>query len=303
MGYELKEKGKCAEAIPHFIESIRLDPQPKGFLNLADCEEKLGQLSAALSHFVQARDVAKDPAAVRLKSLAEQRIRALETKLPKLIVKLGKDAPDDTVVQRDGVELGRVSLNVPLPTDPGKHTVVVRSRNFEKRYELTLAEGETKEIDVSPPAGATTPSVSTAKVSTPSAPPDPTTQGAADVRSDTGSTGRQRTLGWVGVGLGVAGVAAGTVFGLRVMQKNEESDSLCSVPCTADEEARYRQAVQDAKTARTLSIVGFSAGVVLGTVGAVLLLTSSTSSRSTSRIWISPSIGAGAGTVTVGGAW
>src|SRR5689334_18285582 len=57
-GYALKQQNKCDEAIPHFKESIRLDRQPKSLLNLGDCEEKLGKLSAAQAHFVEARDLA-----------------------------------------------------------------------------------------------------------------------------------------------------------------------------------------------------------------------------------------------------
>jgi hypothetical protein len=312
IGYDLKEKGKCADAMPHFVESVRLDPQPKGFLNLADCEEKLGRLSAALSHFLQARDVATAPATAGLKRLAEQRIRALEARLPKLVVKLGKDAPSDATVLRDGVELGPISLNVPLPTDPGKHTVVVRSANAEKKYELTLAEGETKELEVSPAGGtATAPSApnmtSTSQPS--SAPPsDPTRaratsgQASGEERSDGAGSNPQRTMGFVGVGLGVAGLAVGTVFALRLAQKNEESDSLCRQPCSAEEQGRYYDAVDDARSARTLSMVGFGTGAVLGAIGGVLLLTASPS-RSMSRLWISPTIGTSAGSLAVSGVW
>jgi hypothetical protein len=312
MGYDLKEKGKCADAMPHFVESVRLDPQPKGFLNLADCEEKLGRLSAALSHFIQARDVATVPATAGLKRLAEQRIRALEARLPKLIVKLGKDAPSDTTVLRDGVELGPISLNVPLPTDPGKHTVVARGANAEKKYELTLVEGETRELEVSLAGGtATAPyAPNTTSTSQPSsAPPsDPartratSIQPSAEERSDVAGSNPQRTIGFVGVGLGVAGLAVGTVFALRLIQKNDESDSLCRGPCSAEEQGRYYDAVDGAKSARTLSMVGFGTGAVLGAIGGVLLLTASPS-RSMSRLWVSPAIGTSAGSVVVSGVW
>src|SRR6266511_960526 len=35
-GYALKQQGKCEEAMPHFVESVRLDRQTKGLVNLAD---------------------------------------------------------------------------------------------------------------------------------------------------------------------------------------------------------------------------------------------------------------------------
>ena len=312
IGYDLKEKGRCADAIAHFVESVRLDPQPKGFLNLADCEEKVGRLSAALAHAVQARDLATSPASTALKQLAEQRIRGLEAKLPKLTLKLGKDAPNGTVVLRDGVELGAISLGVPLPMDPGNHTILVRAGNAERQYELTLKEGETKELEVSPGRGT---AVAT-RVNQPTPVPEPKSPTAAPPESarvgpatlataepiETSGSSTQRTLGFVSLGLGVVGVAVGTVFAFRLMDQNKESDSLCRTPCSGDEQARYYEAVENAEQARTLSIVGFGAGAAFGALGGVLLLTAP-ASRSTSRIWPSPAVGPNLAGVVVRGSW
>src|SRR5262249_32162358 len=68
-GYTLKGQGKCNEAIPHFLESIRLDRQPKTLLNLADCEEKVGKYIAAQTHIVEARDLARTQGAAQMKTL------------------------------------------------------------------------------------------------------------------------------------------------------------------------------------------------------------------------------------------
>ena len=43
-GYKLKQQGQLREALPHFVESLRLDPKLKTTINLADVEEKLGML-------------------------------------------------------------------------------------------------------------------------------------------------------------------------------------------------------------------------------------------------------------------
>ena len=152
-GYDLKQQGKCTEAIPHFVESLRMDRQIKGFLNLADCEETLGRLAAAQMHFAEARDLAGVQGRDDLKSLAQQRLTALEKRMPKLLIRVAADAPPGSIAARDGVELGPVSLNTLLPLDPGRHVVVVRGGGYERTYEVTLSEAETKELEVTPVGG------------------------------------------------------------------------------------------------------------------------------------------------------
>jgi hypothetical protein len=218
-GYALKQQGKCEEAVPHFVESVRLDRQPKALMNLADCEEKLGKLAAAQTHFVEARDLARGQGLDQLKSLAEQHLRTLEKRMPKLLVRLAKDAPADTIVVRDGVELGHVSLNAPLPADPGQHRVIARGKNLERTYDVTLAEAETKEIEVTPvggtPLSATTPSPPTEGARTSSTEPDHKprpVEGSSSLGTDRSSpmtstsSGFQRVAGFSAMGLGAAGL-------------------------------------------------------------------------------------------------
>jgi tetratricopeptide (TPR) repeat protein len=73
-GYELKTAGKCEEAIPHFVESHRLDPQAKTLLNLADCEERLGDLVSAQKHARDARQLAQDAGNTELLGIADERV-------------------------------------------------------------------------------------------------------------------------------------------------------------------------------------------------------------------------------------
>jgi hypothetical protein len=152
-GYALKKKGQCEEAVPYFKESARLDRQPKALLNLADCEEKLRRLSAAQTHFLETRDVARVLGLTPYEKVALERLAALERNIPKLLIRLVRDAPPGTSVTRDGLELSEVSLQTALPIDPGKHTVVARTELLEREYEINLSEGETKELEVTPVGG------------------------------------------------------------------------------------------------------------------------------------------------------
>jgi len=112
---------------------------------------------------------------------------------------------------------------------------------------------------------------------------------AADARvtpDAAGDPGRdRRMLGLVTGGVGVVGLAVGTVFGVRAMgigDQYSEADGCVSVGGTKrcpDGERVSQQ--DDARTSATVSTVAFVAGGVLVAAGAVLYLTAPKSGRTT----------------------
>ncbi len=78
-----------------------------------------------------------------------------------------------------------------------------------------------------------------------------------------------------------------------------------------DAMVRYYAAVEDAKIARTLSIVGFGAGAALLTAGTVLVLTARPAKASSSTafwyrpvaFWYRPVVQTDGAGAMVGGAW
>lgn len=84
----------------------------------------------------------------------------------------------------------------------------------------------------------------------------------------------QRTWAYVIGGVGLAATAAGTYFGLRVLSKNNEIDALCPTkPCPTQDLVAYDNARQDARSARTLAIVGFGVGGAALATATVLFFT------------------------------
>jgi len=317
-GYALKQQGKCKEALPFLLESARLDRQPKTLLNLGDCELAIGQLAAAQGHFVEARDLARQQGNDTLRSLGEKRLQDLEKRMPKLAIDLAKDAPAGTVVTRDGTEVGVVSLRTPLPIDVGHHTVVARGGGFERQFEVTLAEGETKELEVTPMGGKAIPKPATTTTATkdpPARTPEKEpghAEGAAGTaakvdaqhgaeEASSGSSA-QRTLGFVALGVGVVGLGVGAYMTARMLSEKDELSRICTTgSCEGDEATQYDKTRQSAVNARNGSIVAYSVGGAAVLTGAILLLTAP---KTTVTGWrMAPTIGASSFGAMVAGSW
>jgi hypothetical protein len=279
-GYTFKQAGKCAEAIPYFVESIRLDRQPKALIHLADCERDTGKYVSAEEHLVAARDLGRELSLTGLSKLAEERLAELEPHLPRLTLRLPADSTAKAVVTRDGVVLAPLSLGVALPVDPGSHEIRVREGGLERRYSLKMRDGESKELEVTALGGD---AVATATPPPPQSPtaidrpaarsPKVLVEAAPPLSSTTRST--RRNVGIAVAGVGLVGLGLGSYFGLKARAKSQSADRMCTAaePCASDGVTHYHDTVQDAKSARTAAIASFATGGALLVSGGVLFFT------------------------------
>lgn len=253
LGYQLAQDGKCEEAIPHFAESLRLDPKAITLINLAQCEEKSGKLAGALGHWVEARARAQAENNGPIEAEAEKRAKALEPRIPKLTVVLPAAAKDAEVV-RDGVVLGAASMNVPLPVDVGAHTIVVRAKDREETTDtFTIAEGESKRIEVK--LGAEKKAVA-APVTGPPAPETP--------------SGGTSPLVYAGFGTAIVGVVVGSVTGIIALGAGSDAKDNCpSGGCKSQDDVDAAKSGQTAGTISTIAFLVAGAGAAVGVYGLV----------------------------------
>lgn len=253
IGYELAHEGKCAEAVPHLQESLRLDAKAITLINLANCEEKIGRWADALGHWVDARARAQTDGVAAIEEEAAKRSKELDAKIPRLTIVLGADAPKGTEVARDGVVLGPVSLGVALPVDPGPHKIVARAPGrLEGTKDITLAEGDAGRIEVAPGG--------VAAETTPAKP--------ADVGAARGSA--TSPLVWIGFGTAVAGIAVGSVTGILALGRASDADRDCPNRACTDPSALDR--IDGGRTLGTVSTIAFvvaGAGALVGVYGLV----------------------------------
>ncbi|MEZ4227167.1 MAG: hypothetical protein R3B13_39880 [Polyangiaceae bacterium] len=271
------------EACRKFEESQRLDPAVGTVINLAACLEKLGHLSAAWEKWQQAQRQLS-PGDER-HAIVVQRAEAMKARVPHLVLRLAPKSPLGTKVLRDGVELGAAALQVPLPVDPGLHVLIVRApERPDRRYEVDLREGQTRELELAPAPAASTPSVAKAppKLRAPAPPPAP----PKDAPSE--EAGPPRWVGYTLLGIGGAMAIVGSVAGLQALAKKNEVDDDCSVQNGQRVCGRSGLDAADAgKTYATISNVSFAVAII--GVGAGTYLT-----------FVAPASTQGAG-VSVGG--
>jgi hypothetical protein len=239
--------GDLATACARLDESQRLDPAVGTLLNLATCEERSGRLAVALEHFTLARaQLTADDYRVRF---TREQMDSLAKRVAHLVIRVPAKYPAAMHVARDGAELTPASFNVPIVVDPGSHVLVVEGAVASpSRIEVGLAEGETKTVDVT--------------LIQPGFTPPSTQPGPAPERPS-------RTLGYVALGVGAAGVIAGTITGVLTLNAaGTYRDHCARGECDSE-------GLSAASTGRTVSIISpiaFAVGAVGLGLGTYMLL-------------------------------
>jgi hypothetical protein len=253
-GRRLLDAGQYPQACAKLAESQKLDPAPGTLLNLAGCYEKNGQTASAWATFKEAQSASQQKGHADWAELARTRAAALEANLSRLTITVATPAPDGLQVTRDGAVVGSAEWGTPIPVDPGAHVVEATAPHhatFHQSVQVTGA-GASQTLAVPALAEDTTPIVS------------PGDGGAAPASH--GST--QRMIGLVVAGVGVVGIAVGSVFGVVAM--NKENDAT-QHDCTGNFcNSTGVQLGNDAHTAATVSTVAFGVGAAALAGGLVL---------------------------------
>jgi serine/threonine-protein kinase len=294
---DLMTAGHYREACPKFAESQRLDPSAGTMLNLGTCYERNGQLASAWVTFKGAATAAQNANELERAKLARNKVAELEPKLATLavVVAPAADVPG-LVVKRDGEAVGRAVWGTPIPVDPGAHSVEASAPGRRPWQSQAVVEGPAAKAsievpplveDVAPPVPPP-PSPGSPPPAPPPAPPPP---------SSPGST--QRVLGVVTGVVGLGGIAVGSVFGL--VAKSHQSDA--GPHCSGTEcDATGISALSDARSAATVSTIGFIAGGAVLAGGVVLYLVAPRG-PSTTGLSVSPGSAGSTAGLSLRGGW
>lgn len=260
---ELAVKGDYAAACPKFEKSMSLEPGLGTQFNLADCWEHIGRTMSAQALFMGAAASAKAAGQFEREQVLRERAAALEPRIPRLVIEVDGTDPK-LIVKRGDLPLDSDVYGKAKPVDPGSYEIVAKAPG-KKPW--------TKTVDV--PAGA---SIVTVTVPTlePLA-PEPVSAPAPDAKKadlepaptrvndspvvDRHSSGP--SWGVLGLGaLGVSGLAVGTIMAIKYSGANTDAKNICpsSTGCTSQQIADHDRKVDDSRTARTWSYIGFGVG-------------------------------------------
>jgi hypothetical protein len=268
-GRTLAGQGRHAEACPKFEASLKTEPGVGTMFNLADCYENVGKTASAWSMYLEVAALTRADGQKDREQLARTRAKKLEPRLNKLTVDVAPDMNGvrGFVVRRDGSEVIRGMYGSAIPVDPGQHDLEATApgrKRWEKSVNVT-GEGTQTMVSVpvlEPDAAAAAP-IATA----PSASVQPITPAQPEQTAQGGST--LRTLGWVTLAVGAAGLVLGGVTGGMALGKKSDLEGKCTPDrrCSPD----LKDDISSYNGMRTLSTVGFVIGAV-GVVGGVVLI-------------------------------
>ncbi|HTQ47283.1 MAG TPA: hypothetical protein VMI75_31220 [Polyangiaceae bacterium] len=214
-----------------------------------------------------------------VKSSCQQRLQDAERAVPSVVFQVKDGAGNDVPSVKISVD-GKPRderVGAALSLDPGSHAFTFEAPGLPTTTKtLVLVEGvkeRPESVTLGAPAAAPTPDA---------APAGPAaTSDQAPAAGGGGSS--QKTIGLIVGGVGIAGLAVGSVFGLMASSEwsQAQKDGDESKKNTADSQA-------------TISTIGFIAGGVLVAGGAILWLTAPSASSSTT-VGLAPSVGPGGG--------
>ncbi len=257
-GMQKFDTGQVAAGCAAFTESLRLDPKLGTLLNLALCHEKQGKIATAWLEYNTGAAWATQNGQKDRREFANGHALTLEGQLSRMLLQL-PPARELSSVEIDGEPLPEPRWYLPLYLDPGEHAIAVSAPGKQRRTVKVVVPREPSAQLIPIPTLQDAPLSEL-----------PSQKARAPVTDAPAAGATQRTVGLVVGGVGIAGIAAGVVFGVLTLQKRDDQSTHCAGSAC---DATGAQAHDDAQKYGLVSTIGFGAGAAMVLTGAILYLT------------------------------
>ena len=272
---ELGEKGLAAYDAGRYDEAARLLLQayravkvPTTARNAARALAKQGKLVAAAELYMQAAHLEPNElwhgkVQQQAQHEAAEERAALLPRIARLKISIEGASSKEFTVTVDDIAVPEAILGTDQFADPGVRHLVAKRGAETVKESVSLKEGEHGQIVMRFKAAAA-PAPAT-KIATQDSvkfddkPSKPVAQGKT-----------RRTVGWIGVGVGSAGVAVGAITGILLISKRSSLNSAgCTTVCTDSNQTGNANSFN---SLRSVSSAGFIAGGVVAAAGITLLV-------------------------------
>lgn len=214
------KKSAYADALKLFLGSQDLDPGVGTLLYIGECYKQLGKPASAWGAFKEAMSLAQKLGDKR-GDVAKEKAAEVEGQMSYLRI----DVPDSAKVpglevKRDGKVVSSSLFGTSVPVDPGTYTIEASAPGYASdKGTVQVGEKGAKATHMVKPlkANAAPPATGSAAATAPTA----TAPSMGESKGTEVTHGPWRTVGFVGIGVGLA---VGVVGGLGMLQGSSDAD-------------------------------------------------------------------------------
>lgn len=275
-GVEAYEAGDYAKAAEKLDKAFRALQAPSLGLWSARAFVKVNRLVEAAERYqavIRLQTSGGDEAVQRqAKADAETELAQLNPQIPNLVVKLEGAAPEQVSIKIGQESLASALIDENRPVNPGHYTVEGTRGADVVRAEVDVKAGETKPVVLRfQPAQRAASAAPVSSGNGSSAPSAPAQEAGGPTQDRPRSA--QRTIGFVTLGVGGAGLIFGGVSAL--IANNKKQTLLDSGDCMGAQCLPSQSGTASAyNTWGTLASVGIIGGALVAATGVVLIVTS-----------------------------
>jgi hypothetical protein len=263
-GLHALQEGRYKDAVDLCTRAESLMHAPTHLLLIARAQTKLGHLVEAQEAYIKIQRDRLAPNAPRAfvdaQAAANDEQAALAPRVPTLKVTLDGDATGAQITL-DGAPFPAALVGLASPINPGSHTLEARSPTAAAEpFTVAVSEGAKQTVNLTMRPVAAEPIAE-------QTPPEPAT-----VQPSSSGHAGLRTAGWIGVGVGVAGLAVGVVMVLKNHTDRNDANALCGpAGCPDSRRSQIASFDDEANSAATFSWVAFGVGAAGLVTGSTLL--------------------------------
>jgi tetratricopeptide (TPR) repeat protein len=275
---DLFGRGEIVAACRKFEQSYAEDAAPGTLYNLAQCHEREGRIADAYREYDALASLAESAKLADKAASVRARASALLPRLGRVDLVHRSDAVSGiSGLTIDGTPFAVDVSKKPLYLAPGAHVIGIQHADgvtVTRRIDA-IAAGESRRVEMEDPA-----------------PAQPKASAPRVVRQEVVVNRKRRTAAYVVGASGAVLAAGGVALGVLTLVERNRFQTLCGVSGKDCQPGDVQKAYDDryaARTAATLSTVGFAAGGVALAASAYLFVTSREERSARTALEIAPS--------------